>query len=457
MLINQTFHHRFITFELIVRISFCATGILLLICARMEANSNMLVKRLSRLSLIALFALAACNGVNDQSAAVNETPTLTLAPIVSMTPRFTATPVSSRTPLPTFTLTPSETPLSPTPSDTPTPSATPPITGIVASLETVNVREGPGVTFSAIKALVPGTGVEILGQNEDGRWLNIKMDDGQEGWIASSLVRVNPMPTLIPTSTPSPDLTALALGTPLPTAILGGGTITPTPPRSVVSPTPIGTESATGQELASGTLQLPVIDVNAIQLTATALNANGITVPQPTTTFTPLALPNENTPTVGAPVTTGATLPPVTLQAGEGSEGSSSPQQGVDVLAYCDNPVFGKPAPSGLKAGATIDIFWSWYTSEEDQIQQHLDNVIYEVRIDDVLLDNWRLYKTRVRKQNDGNYYVYWFVPYGPLAAGPHKITYLVTWKAQITDGYDMYGPGTNRSSESGSCTFTVS
>jgi len=32
-----------------------------------------------------------------------------------------------------------------------------------------------------------------------------------------------------------------------------------------------------------------------------------------------------------------------------------------------------------------------------------------------------------------------------------------VSWKSQITDGYDMYGPGTNRASESGSCSFTVS
>jgi hypothetical protein len=413
-------------------------------------------KLLSCLLWTGLLLLAACNGAGGNEAALAGTPTLTLAPIVSMTPRFTATPVSSRTPLPTFTLTPSETPLTPTPSDTPTPSATPPITGIVASLETVNVREGPGVTFSAIRALVPGTGVEILGQNDDGRWLNIKMDDSREGWIASTLVRINPQPTQFPTSTPSPDLTALALGTPLPTAILGGGTITPTPPRSVVSPTPLatgGTEVASGQETPSGTLQLPVIDVNAIQLTATALNANGVTVPQASATFTPLALSNDSTPSVIQP---GLTPPPVTLQAGEGSEGSTGPQQGVDVLAYCDNPIFGKPAPSGLNSGATVDVFWSWYTSEQDLIQQHLDNVIYEVRVDGVLLEDWRLYKTSVRKQNDGNYYVYWFVPYGPLAAGEHKVTYLVSWKAQITDGYDFYGPGTNRPSESGSCTFTV-
>src|SRR4051794_27288077 len=98
---------------------------------------------------LVLILLAACttNTPNEQSAGV---PTDTLAPLVTFTPRFTATPVPSRTPLPTFTLTPSETPISPTPSDTPTASATAVQTGIIASLETVNVREGPSVGASAI-------------------------------------------------------------------------------------------------------------------------------------------------------------------------------------------------------------------------------------------------------------------------------------------------------------------
>ncbi|MBL8156363.1 MAG: SH3 domain-containing protein, partial [Anaerolineae bacterium] len=159
--------------------------------------------------LVIALTLAACQ--NEGGVQVVEgIATDTLAPIVSMTPRFTATPVPSRTPLPTFTLTPSNTPLSPTPSNTPTPTATPPITGIVASLQTVNVRQGPGTEFDSIIALTPGTGVMILGQNEDGRWLNIRLDDGREGWISAALLRINPTPTLIPTATPSPDLTALA-------------------------------------------------------------------------------------------------------------------------------------------------------------------------------------------------------------------------------------------------------
>lgn len=407
------------------------------------------MKKSIRFLIVPLFALAACTGTGGESQQAL-IPTDTLAPIVSMTPRFTATPIPTRTPLPTFTYTPSNTPITPTPSDTPTPTSTPPVTGIIASLQSVNVREGPGVAFDAIEALTPGTGVQVLGQNEDGKWLNIRMENGREGWIAASLVRVNPLPTGVPTATPSPDLTALAQGTPLPTAIFGGGTITPTPPGSVVTATPPGTPKDT----TPTPFEIPVIDVNSIQQTATAL-AGGVslpTVPAVTATFTPVgstSIPGTPTiPVIGATVTAGG---------GVGGEGNTTSQQGVDVLAYCDNRIFGKPAPTNLSAGATIDVFWSWYVSDPEYIQQHLDNVIYEVRVDGVLLQDWRLYSTRVRQQSDGNHYIYWFVPYGPLTAGQHTITYNVTWRQQITDGYDLFGPGTNRPSESGTCTFTVS
>jgi hypothetical protein len=309
----------------------------------------------------------------------------------------------------------------------------PTIGGIVASLQSVNVREGPGVTFRAIVALPPGTGVEILGQSADGNWYNIKMEDGDEGWIAASLIRLEDTPTPVPTATPSPDLTALFLGTPLPTAILGGGTVTPTPPRSVVSPTPVSAEVTA--ETTPESL-IPIIDFNSINQTATAL-AGGVR-----------GRPSPTPPASGSP-----TFTPV---SGSGSAGSASPQQGVDVLAYCDDPRFGRPAPTNLAAGSTIDVFWSWFAATPELVQQHLDNVVYEVRVDGVLLQNWRQYQTSIRQQADSNYYVYWYVPAGPLSAGEHQITYRVTWRAPISDGYDSYGPGTNNPVETGSCSFTV-
>ena len=368
-----------------------------------------------------MLLMAACNGINAPSEQSVGVPTDTLAPLVTFTPRFTATPVPSRTPLPTFTLTPSETPISPTPSDTPTASATPPVTGIVASLETVNVREGPSVGASAIVALKPGTGVQVLATSPDGKWFNIRMDDSREGWIAAALVRVNPLPTEFPTATSSPDLTALAQGTLLPTAVLGGGTVTPTPPRSVVTPTEVGNAPATdtpAPAAGDGTLPpLPVIDVNAIQLTATAM-----ALPTITPSFTPLGA---DTATPSVPFV-GVTFTPSV--GGVGGEGNTGSQSGVDILAYCDNKVFGRPAPNNLTAGATIDVFWSWYVNDKSLIQQHLDNVIYDVKVDGKSLDNWREFATSIRKGKDGNFYIFWYVPAGPLAAGQHSIIYTVSW-----------------------------
>jgi hypothetical protein len=359
-----------------------------------------------------------------------------------MTPRFTATPVPTRTPLPTDTLTPSDTPIPPTPSDTPTPTEIPPIIGIVASLNTVNVREGPGVNFGAFVALPPGTRVEVLGQNIDGNWINVQLEDGREGWIATNLVRLQETSTPVPTATPSPDLTALALGTPLPTAILGGGTVTPTPPRSVVSPTPVTGTPETSANSGSTTPFLPIIDVTSINQTATAL-AGGIVAP----TLSP----------TGQLIT--ATLSGVltgTPSSGIGQEGNSSPQQGVDVLAYCNNPAYRTPAPTNLVAGATIDIWWSWFAKTEAQVRDHLANAVYAVDIDGVTLQNLRQYQGSIRQQSDGNYYVYWYVPAGPLTSGSHEITYSVTWTNAISDGYEQFGPGTTNTSQSGKCTFTV-
>lgn len=407
------------------------------------------------------FVLAACTeGEQDLSVI----PTNTLAPIVSMTPRFTATPMSTRTPLPTFTLTPSETPIPPTPSNTPTPTEIPPIMGIITSMQTVNVREGPGVSFRAFQALPAGESVEILGQSPEGTWLNIKLSDGREGWVSSTLVRFQDTPTPFPTATATTDMTAIALGTVFPTDIFGQ-TITPTPPGSIASPTPVTQGEVTAEADtppdAVSTSFLPVIDVTSIGLTATALTGGGVVAP----TMTPPAVTQAaatvetvvGVATLPVTVSAGATLPAGgSEETGIGSAGSASPQEGVDVLAYCNDPIFRMPAPTNLLEGSTIDIWWSWYARTEEQLQDHLNNMIYEVAIDGVVLRDYTNYQSRIRQERDGNYYVYWYVPAGPLAAGTYEITYRVSWRQRISDGYSDFGPGTARPQETGSCTFTV-
>lgn len=381
--------------------------------------------------LSGLLLLAACD---MGQVADTPIPTNTLAPIVSMTPRFTATPIPSSTPLPTSTLTPSDTPIPPTPSDTPSPTLTPPILGSILSVNDVNMREGPGVGFPAIDALAPGTGFTIIATDTTGAWYNVRLDDGDEGWISATLVRIQPSPTPIPSLTPTPDLTLLAQGTPLPTSLLGGQPITPTPPPAIVSPSPVGSADETEE---TG-VDLP--DLEAIAQTATALVNIGL-------------------PTVGGtdrPLG-GPTGGPLLSRTGTPGTTSSNPstQQGVDVLAYCDDPSYGSPPPTNLASGSTIDIFWSWYAASPELIQDHINAVTYDVRLDGRPLSNWRQYAVPLR-QEGGRYYQYWFVPAGPLSPGEHRITYTVTWSQAISDGYDNFGPGTSNPSQSGSCTFTV-
>jgi hypothetical protein len=50
-----------------------------------------------------------------------------------------------------------------------------------------------------------------------------------------------------------------------------------------------------------------------------------------------------------------------------------------------------------------------------------------------------------------------WYVPAGELTEpGTYRIEYRASWSQQISDGYELFGPGTNNLIEEGSCTFTV-
>jgi hypothetical protein len=318
------------------------------------------------------------------------------------------------------------------------------VIGVIQSQQTVNVREGPGTNFRAVTSLNPGTGVEVLGISPEGDWTNILMDDGSEGWVSTRLLFVRPTETPIATFTATVDRTAIAQGTTFPTAIFGGAPVSPTPPPAALGAGSESTEAST----PAGT---QVIDLSSFNMTATALVSS---ITGDATARAPVQSSSSGGP-VGGPTGGPVGGPTPTLAAGAGQRGQTSSQSGVDVLAYCDNLSFGLPAPRNLNAGATIDIYWSWYARTREQLQSHIDNVIYEVSIDGQRLTNWRMYAAPVTQQ-DNDWYQYWFIPFGPLTAGEHVIRYRVSWQERITDGYSDFGPGTSTTFEEGTCTFTV-
>lgn len=152
-------------------------------------------------------------------------PTATQTPPPSHTPTATDTatpsPTATQTPLPTNTPTPSSTP---TATATPLPSVTPyPTTAGDASITTtskelVDLRGGPGFAFDPLQALSTGTRLFIVGRSWDNEWYQVRLMNGQEGWVNALylVVWIDPSRVIVtyqePTQPPITTIDSFALG-----------------------------------------------------------------------------------------------------------------------------------------------------------------------------------------------------------------------------------------------------
>ncbi len=415
-----------------------------------------LVSLLPILLLSTAIAFAACTPAPAEEV-VQVPATATFQPIPSLTPRVTATPEPTRTPLPTFTFTPTETAIPPTATLSETPTMTPTVFGIVNATQAINVRQGPGTEFDILTALPAGEGVQIIGQNGDGSWFNIRLEDGREGWIASRFIRVEPSPTPFPTRTPSPDLTSVALGTALPTtALVPLGNVTPTAPAQVRTGTPESEADAQSEDDDAPTESVlggvPVIEGSSVFQTATALAGGAATPEAPATQSDEddsrviTVVPEDFTPEATSATQQSATITPTV---------DLTTVDGANVFAFCDDPVYGIPAPGSLRDGTYIDIWWAWFAATEEQVQDHIDAVNYEIRVNGDEVQNINDFVEDIVPAQT-QYAAYWYVPYGPLPAGEYEIQFTMTWEAAITDGFEFFGPGTPNPFVQESCAFTV-
>ncbi|MCY4021532.1 MAG: SH3 domain-containing protein [Chloroflexi bacterium] len=331
---------------------------------------------------------------------------------------------------------------SPTPTHTVTPTATatatPTVFALVRSQLRVNVRGGPGTDHDIVNILEPGSGVQILSENAERNWYQVQLDDGERGWISARLLQVvNPRPPTVP---------APSVGT------------APASPAAEAAATqdqdePIGAAPAADEAQAiaeaSGSqpqlvFNVPIIDLESINLTATVLVANAAS-PVPGLAEASVR-PTDEPAQPTRPRADSVDLP---------TRVPAAPRSGVDVFAFCNNPVYGIGAPSNLTAGSTIEIFWAWFASTDAYLRQHIANATHELRINGTQISNVDQFRSAPR-QRGRDQVVYWYVPYGPLEVGNYRITYRVTWRNAINDGYQAYGPGTGTEFEEESCNFVV-
>ena len=354
--------------------------------------------------LVLCLALSACS--LESLLAPTETPTLTDTP-VPPTATYTSTATHTATATPTATNTPTATR---TATATPTPSATPTVFAIVRSQRRANVRRGPGTNFAVFNALEPGSGVMILAASEDEDWYNVRLEDDADGWISAGLLEIE--------EPPSAESQAISIS---------GET------RVVVEVAAGDVDDADAED---GLLvfNVQIADIDAMHLTATVLVG-----------ATTAAAPVTDTP----PAT--ATPPPTDTPAGP----TAPPRLDVNVFAFCDDASFGIGRPSDLTPGSTIKIYWAWFASTDAYLRDHMTHATHDLRVNGEAIPNINQYRGNPRASGSQRV-VYWYVPYGPLPAGEHTITYRVTWRAAINDGYANYGPGTAIEFEEESCTFDV-
>lgn len=73
-------------------------------------------------------------------------------------------------------------PVSATPEPTTTPFVAP--TAKVTARIALNVRRGPGTQHAILTHLLRGDEIDVLGQNDDATWLQVRFRDGLVGWVS---------------------------------------------------------------------------------------------------------------------------------------------------------------------------------------------------------------------------------------------------------------------------------
>ncbi len=159
--------------------------------------------RLHTLIVILLVVLSACNNDEPEQTptAEDETPTAVVE-AEDETPAVTATPSSPTNTTPTLRAT--------APSSETAESQLRPISNAI------NIRSGPGERFEKIGLLYEDETAVVLGSDPFTDWYEIRTEEGQEGWVAATVVELSgsvaftsASPTPCPQITADPDTTRL--------------------------------------------------------------------------------------------------------------------------------------------------------------------------------------------------------------------------------------------------------
>ena len=136
--------------------------------------------------LVTLVALALVGCATDQSSkpAATGSPPAASQPAVAPPPVQPAPTPAQSAPTPAARAPAAAAPSAPAPSPA-TSAATPASRTVYVKTSLANFREGAGTSARILRVLRQGARLQLLETRND--WLRVRLDDGQEGWVAESV------------------------------------------------------------------------------------------------------------------------------------------------------------------------------------------------------------------------------------------------------------------------------
>jgi len=123
------------------------------------------------------------------------------------------------------------------------------------------------------------------------------------------------------------------------------------------------------------------------------------------------------------------------------------------IFAECD--AYPLALPGLIYDTDQVVVFWSWYARTAEQVQDHIENANYAVRVNTAVLPNV-VRSDITTRQGSINRWVFYSSALGNLAPGHYEVSLELTWNNPIFDGYADFGPGTETPRLTGLCNFDV-
>jgi hypothetical protein len=158
-------------------------------------------------------------------------------------------------------------------------------------------------------------------------------------------------------------------------------------------------------------------------------------------------------PTTPAPAATAVVLPSHTPTQSPMAKPTNTELPPVLVSALCT--LMGRDVRSDFPAGHPAIVVWGWLAKTEEQVREYIRVSKVVVTFDGFEISGQQQGDTTYDEK--GKVYVAaWTSNIGIPKPGIHTITYSLTFREKLFDGYDYYGPGTDKEKQEDKCEIDV-